>query len=120
MKETNLILPHFAFLDDQTGTAHQLEDRTVICQPKTGLVFEVFSNEEPVAITTDNFQKKYSYQSPIVADAKEKHTIVMHVNPSGLPLDMIEEIADMLWAWYSAYLKWEDGNIANQNRPRLN
>lgn len=118
-KEFNISLPPFAFLDDQTGETNQLESRTVICQPKTGLVFEVFSEDQAVALTTTNFQKIYSYENPIV-NAKEKHTVVMHVNPSELPPDMIEEIADQLWAWYAAYLKWEDQNIMTDDSARLN
>ncbi|MEC7753812.1 MAG: hypothetical protein VYB44_07265 [Bacteroidota bacterium] len=119
MKISELSLPPFAFLDDQTGEGYSLEGRAVISQPKTGLVFEVFNEDDAVALTTSNFSKTYTYSCAKIG-LNERHKVVLHVNPAELPTETVEEISDRLWTWYSAYLKWEDENISTDDSARLN
>ncbi|WP_421977160.1 hypothetical protein [Roseivirga seohaensis] len=115
-----LTLPPFAFLDDQTGGESELEGRNVILSVRSACVFEVFSEDQEVALNRDVLKKTFFYKSPITNHTPEKHTVVMHTNPLQLDREVLVAIMESLWLWYAEYLQWEDKNIMTNDSARLN
>lgn len=117
MKELNLTLPEWSFLDGQSHLGNTLEGRTVLQHIRSYTMIEVFAEDENTPIFKKEVKtKEFDYVNQF--GIKERHIIAIHFSLA--ENDQLDEILDKAIKFYSDYMEWEDKNIVTEHKSKQN
>lgn len=117
MKELNLTLPEWSFLDGQSHLGNTLEGRTVLQHIRSYTMIEVFAEEESLPVFKTGVKtREFTYINQF--GIKESHTMAIHFSLA--ENDQLDEIIDKAIKFYCDYMKWEDENIVTEHKSKQN
>lgn len=118
VKRVNFSLPEFAFLDGNCHTGNALEGRTVFQHVRSYTVLEAYYEKDFKELHLNPEVKcvKFSFTNGFGID--ETHIIAIHFTFAHD--DEIPEILDKCKEWYISYMKWEDRNIQQDAKAKIN
>lgn len=117
MKQTNLSLPEWAFLDATSHLGNTLEGRTILQHIRSYTMLEIFpADVMNIYLNADVKQCIFNYTN--IAGKLEKHIIAVHFSLAEYA--ELDEIIEKAIDFYCKYCNWEDSNIINEETSKHN